>query len=699
MRIKTNVTLLGAISCFTSATVLAEVIELDTVVVTGKQDSYFEKSRATALKIDADDLDTPFSTSVINDTIISDLKASSLEDAYDYITGFTRSGTNANAFTIRGMSADLTNIQTDGLPGLTTRFGSPVTANVERVEVLKGPASVLYGGMDPGGLVNVITKKPEAEAKRTITVGYQNFTEQSKDGYEASIDLTGPLNDSGTLLYRFIAGGEDKDSFRDFVDSKNAYLYPSLTYKPNDKTQVDLQLEYFSQDRKADDGLFAVNNDISTVAPIETYYQEPGDNGQDEGIAISASVKHKFSDQLTSNIKVRDVKHTDEREVYESNVVNDEDETLRRRNRVQYNERNAQTIDANLNYKTKGAIEQSILVGLAVGKEYRQFDRLARGDTGAYIDIYNPVYTGDVLADNPDSFRTWNLYSTALYLSDQVYLNDKFTLTAGVRHDMQKGDYSLYYLDNDTVQDEDAESSNTSFNAGVVYRVNDSVSVYGSYAESFNPQAIPSFDESGDQLDPEVGEQFEVGVKFSSSDERMHFNVALFDLTKANVAEENESGFDELIGTIESRGLEANLQFQVTDNFQLQTGYTYTDAEVTETYDDDSLGNVPGGTAKHAAFAWGRYNYPKPVLGGSVGVSAGVTYKGERYTDEETSNRVLLPSYSVIDVGLHYERNNAKYALNIGNITDETYYVGGTNDYRIYAGDPLKVSLTATIDF
>ncbi|PWQ95177.1 TonB-dependent siderophore receptor [Leucothrix arctica] len=705
MKIKTNLTLLGIVSCcVVSHTIVAAetnaVVELDTVFVNGKQDSYFEKSRETALKTETSDLDTPFSTSVINDTLLKDLKANTLEDSYDYITGFNRSGTNANAFTIRGMSADLTNIQTDGLPGLTSRFGSPVTANIERVEVLKGPSSVLYGAMDPGGLVNIVTKKPEAEAKRTIDVGYQYFTEQSKGGYEASLDLTGPLNNSGTVLYRFIAGGESKDSFRNHVDSDNIYLYPSLTYKPNDNTQLDVQAEYLKEDRKADNGLFVLNNDINTIAPIETYYQEPGDSDKDEGTAISASLKHKFNDQLTANVKLRSVKHTDERDLYESNAVSDDDGTLRRRNRHQYNERDAHTLDANLNYKIDGAVEQNILVGLTVGKEYRQFDRLAFDERGAFININNPVYTGDILADDPGSFRHWNLYSKALYLSDQIYVNEALSLTAGIRHDIQKGDYHLSFLDSDTVQDEEADSSNTSFNAGAVYRVNDSLSVYGSYAESFNPQSIPTFDASGDQLAPEEGEQFEVGVKFSSANERLNLNLALFDITKANVAEESDvTGFDELIGTIESRGLEANLQYQITDNLQLQTGYTYTDAEVTDTFNDDALGNVPGAVAKHAAFAWGRYNYPKSVLGGNVGASAGVTYKGERYTDEETSKRVLLPDYTVIDVGLHYERKNAKYALNIGNITDETYYIGGTNDSRIYAGDPLQLSLTASIDF
>ena len=172
--------------------------EMENITIFGSQYSYFEKARSTALKMDSDDLETPFTSNVINSAMLEDLKASTLEDAYSYIGGLSRTATSANAFTIRGQTSDLQNIQVDGLPGLVSRFGSPVTANIERVEVLKGPASVLYGWMDPGGLVNIITKRAKATSSHSIDITAQNFMDQGKSGIEGSIDSTGAINDDAT---------------------------------------------------------------------------------------------------------------------------------------------------------------------------------------------------------------------------------------------------------------------------------------------------------------------------------------------------------------------------------------------------------------------------------------------------------------------------------------------------------------------
>lgn len=671
---------------------------LDKINVTADLEPYFVQKNSTALKGSVDVKKIPFTTNVLNSQVIEDLKADRLEKAFDYIPGFTRNGVIADSFTIRGQSADLQNLQVDGLPGLTSRFGSPTTANIERVEVLKGPASVLYGWMDPSGMVNMITKKPKDEESREINLSGQVFPEYGATGYSGSFDATGRLNESGTLLYRMIAGHETADSFRDYVDDDTMmYAFPSLSWVPDESRRLDLQFEYVREDRTADDGLFVLNHDINQRADISTFYQEPGDTDQDEGYALGLNYQHGFSDTVAMNLKWRSVWHTDERDLYESNSVRP-DNTLRRRNRHQYNEREYHFADANLTIDLDAVAQQTLLVGVNGGYEYRQYDRLAFGASGANVDLNNPSYTGQILADQPGTFRKWDLYNYGVYAQDQIAVTDKLSFLVGGRYDTQSGDYNLRYLDRSTTVDESATVHAVTFNGGVSYEVTPLATVYASVSESFNPQAIPSFDANNQQLDPETGIQYEAGVKLNLLDNKLNSNISVFDLTKENISE-TVNGERELIGTVESRGVELTVQYQPSLNWQLQAGYTYTDAEVSETSNDDARGNDPAFVPRHTASLLARYNHPEEVLGGMVGMGLGWRFQSSRYTDEETSNRVLLPSYHVTDLNFYYEIESLKLSLVLENLFDETYFIGGTNDTRIYVGDPRKISLKAKYIF
>lgn len=671
---------------------------LEPITVYADMEPYFAKQNSTALKSDVDEHLIPFTTNVLNAQVIEDLKADRLEKAFEYIPGFARSGTNANSFSIRGQAADLQNLQVDGLPGLTSRFGSPTTANVERVEVLKGPASVLYGWMDPGGLVNIVTKKPEAQAYREINLSGQAFTGSGDAGYSGSFDVTGPANKSRTVLYRMIAGYETEDSFRDHVeDDTMVYAFPSLSWAPDDDRRLDLQLEYTKDERAADDGIFVLDQDINQRADISTYYQEPGDSDNDEGLALGASYAQTLSDNVDMNLKWRSVWHTDERDVYESNAVQSNG-TLRRRNRHQYNEREYHFGDANLNIDFDAVAKQNLIVGISGGYEYRQYDRLAFDTRGANVEQINPTYTGDILADDPGNYRNWDLYNVGVYAQDQIFVTDRLSLLFGGRYDHQSGDYSLRYVDNDQTAEESVSVQTTAFNAGATYEVTKQASVYASVSQSFNPQSIPTFDADNQQLDPERGTQYEAGIKLRMLGDRLNAHLAVYHLTKENISE-TVDGASELIGTVESQGAEVTLQYQPTPNWQFQASYAYTDAEVSETTNDDARGNVPKMVPEHAATLLARYNHPKEVLGGLLGMGVGWRFESARYTDEETDNRVRLPSYHVTDLNFYYELEALKMSLNVENVFDKTYFIGGTNDTEIYAGDPRKVILRAKYVF
>ena len=669
---------------------------VDTLVVTAKQQSWFEQSSSTALKMEAAQLETPFSQNTINDAMLEDLKASTLEAAYGYLAGVSRSGEAANSFTIRGMSADLQNVQVDGLPGLVSRFGAPVTANLERVDVLKGPASVLYGLMEPGGMVNMVTKKPEAEFHRQADVSYQNYVNQNKGGYNGSFDVTGAMDDDSEYLYRLIGGAEHSNSFRDYVDTNTRYLYPSFSRVWAD-SRLDVQLEYTYEKRGADQGLaLADGTDLDSVESIETYYQEPGDFERDEGYALGVSYVQQLNRDATLNVKWRSVLHEDENQRYENNRVNS-DGTLRRRDRHQLNRRAYHFLDTSVAWSFDGAVRHDLLVGINGGYEYRQYDRLDWRTSSTPISIADPVYyqEDESIADVPGSMRRWKLYNAGVYAFDRVYLSDAWTLVAGARYDQQQGDYRR--IDNDS--GDATRTSSTNYNAGVVYQPTLTTSVYASYAESFDPQTVGTLDADGEQLDPEQAEQYEVGAKYASEDQRLNLQLAYFDINKHNIVEENEAGDNELLGSVHSRGAEFNGQYQLSDVWQLQANYAWVNARITDTTDADSRYNAPAFAPVHSGSVWTRYNYPQMVAGGFVGGSFGAKYQSERYTGTASGSRVRLPGYTVMDMALYYERMSSKYSLTVANLTNEVYYSGGRNALKLWPGAPTKVTLSAQFDF
>ncbi|MEQ9446464.1 MAG: TonB-dependent receptor plug domain-containing protein, partial [Rhodospirillaceae bacterium] len=286
------------------ATVKSQPVEIASAVeeisVIGKQDSYFNEDVKTGTKTNSNIFDIPLSISVINDIFLRDLRAETLSDAYPYTVGLSQSGINANSFSLRGLPADLQNVQVDNLPGLASRFGSPTTANVERIEILKGPASVLYGQVEPGGLINIVSKRPEAETAIDVYATFQSYAGRTTGfgddlGATLTVDATGPLSEDGKWLYRLIGSAENISSFREGVDYKNYYVFPSVTYLADGGATITVGAELLKEDGAADDGLVAVNNDITLTAPINVRYQEPEDEDNDEGIVLFADLSFPLS--------------------------------------------------------------------------------------------------------------------------------------------------------------------------------------------------------------------------------------------------------------------------------------------------------------------------------------------------------------------------------------------------------------------
>lgn len=677
------------------------------IEVVGKQDSYLNRSVSSATKGLSDPFDVPLTINIINDVFLRDLRAQTLADAYGYTTGLSQSGVNANSFTLRGLPASLQSVQVNGLPGLASRFGSPTTANVERIEVLKGPASVLYGQLEPGGLINITTKKPQVERAINFDISMQTYnTDVSSvgddNGFTATLDATGALTDDERWLYRFIASTESINSFRTDVERDNYYLFPTLTYRISDISELTFGLEIVEENAVADEGLVAINNDINLIASIDTHYQEKDDQDNDEATVAFATLTSELNNNFDLTVNWRSVWHEDSRILFENNRVNDADDineaTLRRRDRNQLNKREYHFFDMN----TKGVIntagiEHNLLLGINAGSEKRDFERIRFGaSVSPDINILQPILgEGEPLVIQSSSDRITDLWNYGAYIQDVMHLNEQWVVMAGLRYEKQEVDFTEQVSNFTDEQNSDSWVPM----AGVVFKANPHLSVYASYGESFNPNSVERSDESDQKFDAEQGEQFELGLKAFMFEDKANISLAYFDITKDNIVERNENGDYELLGELESSGVEIEFLAQPIDNWQIKAGYAYVDSIVAKSPTITTEGNPVEFAPENDFYLWTRYNVDQTIKGWLTGFSLGINHESTRFTSSDTLTRVKLPSYTKVDAAVYFEQKNYAISFNIENIFDKRYFDGGTRDTKLYVGEPRKLSLTVSTHF
>ena len=667
-------------------------VELDSVIVVGKQYTYFEDTNTTVLKVDADDSDTPFVVSSTNETFMKDIRAQNMEDVFSYTVGVNRASNGADGFVVRGFDIDLNNIKVDGMSGLTTRFGSPSLANIEKVEVLKGPASVLYGNMETGGMVNMVTKKPEETFSASITTTFETFASDHSDvgednGLATTLNVTGPVQGRDDLFYRFILTGNGTESFRGDVVNEEYYAYGDLLWQIDNTSQLSLGLEIGKQIGDADAGLVALNNDINQIASLDTIYQNIGDYDNDEGQTLTIGYQKDLANGQF-NINWRSAFHKDVRKLYENNRVNDEPSSLRRRLRHQQNTRDWHGVDAYVTHKTAtGSINHDLTVGLAGEYRLTDFDRVIWGGFDGTVDVLNPVLGGTATAKEGNRRET-EYRSIGVYVQDKVELTDALTVVASARHNSTEIDYSC--LRGSCNDDNSTNTSDLVGSLGAVYALNDSWTAFASVAQSFDPYTAERVDVNGKALDAEESLQIEGGVRYQLGGD-MNISLSSYKIVKDNVSESLGGGKYETIGEVESKGAELDIQWLPTLNWQIKAGYAYNKSQATEGSDK---GLTPAHAPENTLFLFTRYNHPQEVWGGELGFTLGMTYRDKVKTSISESSNVTLPDYTVTDIGVHFEKNDWNASLGVSNLFDEDYFYAGRRDTNLYAGDPRKISMT-----
>lgn len=539
------------------------------IVVTGQ---FLNKGASSATKLDIPVLDTPFSVAAYNDEFLKAIETTSVADLYRYMNGVQRAGNTGYDVTLRGFKSgggDRASIVMDGLPGLGVRFGSPPTVGVERVEVVKGPTSVLYGQAQPGGFINIISKKPKSQTAMELTFK-ANKGIGSLDrarGFFVSADITGPLDKNGTFLYRVVAEAGDVDGFRQLAYEHPLYIAPSLAWNIGPDTKLTLMGEYRTTRTHYDNQLAVPLRNVANLPSYDTTYQSASDYQTERGTVGSVIFEHGFTQDLKFNAAYRYVDHFDSAFGYDSavirNVANPALATLGRRARGQKNIRTYSFFDANMtaDFDTFG-LGHKLIVGGSLGKEVASFERTqfyaapATGLLSLDVSVANPNLalaqplsfyplcnitggtpnTGSTIAacSVRGSSLSWSdttLKSKGAYFSDLISIGEMFKVMFGVRYADERQDVrDLRIL---TTSPQSKHDTKWLPLAGIIFKPKENISIYASYSSSFVPVGANSQDIFGkNPFAPTSATSYEGGVKAELFDKRVTATAAYFDIKK-----------------------------------------------------------------------------------------------------------------------------------------------------------------------
>lgn len=669
-----------------------EKVEITVTADWEQTNSYRVPNSSTATKTDTPLRDIPQSIQIVPQQVIRDQGANQLKDVVRNVSGVIRADDFAgtgDGFAIRGFQSP--NILRDGFRGsqFVSAFSSLAEpANVEQVEVLKGPASILYGTLEPGGIINIVTKKPLSDPyySAEFSVGSFSF-------YQPQFDLSGPLNRDKSLLYRLNGVYENSSSFRDFTQIERYFIAPVLSWQISDQTKLTFNLDYVNDERPFDSGLVAFGDGVADV-PISRRLGEPDDFRRYENLGLGYLLEHNFS----ADWKLRNTFRADFSEVktqaFRPRGLDETTGILEREFRTTEGQRRSFSLQTDLTGQFKtGSIDHQLLLGV-------ELNRIQEDESGrrirpfAPIDIFNPVYGAPIPANPPVFFDTAvRLDALGIYLQDQITLLENLKVLMGGRFDV------IHNETTDNLFTETVTQTDTAFSprVGIVYQPIEPISLYASYSRSFAPN-VGFVDLDNNPLPPERGTQFEVGIKAELIPGRLSAALAAYDLTKTNVAitDPRDEDFSIAAGKIKSQGIELDVSGEILPGWKIIGSYAYTDARVTEGDEFLPAGNRPASIPRHSASLWSTYEIQSGPLQG-LGFGAGLFYVGERQGDFDNTFR--LPSYLRTDVALFYRRDNWQVSLNVQNLFDIRYFEVAEFRENVQPGTPLSVVGKVSIQF
>ncbi|WP_264529921.1 TonB-dependent siderophore receptor [Flavobacterium sp. N502540] len=733
-----------------SVRVKTEHTQLQTVEIIGRSTKKYNSDYSfAATKTAALNKDIPQSISTITKELIADKGAIYLADAVKMASGVIPAS-YYNQYTIRGISQNEEGQIINGMRTHQHYFLQPLTTNIERVEVIKGPSSATFSSVDPGGSINMVTKKPLAVDRKEISLSAGSFST-----LRGTLDFTGPLNESKTLLYRVNGAYQEAKSFRDLVRNKSFLISPSFSYIPNEKTAINTELILSNMTGVLDRGqpIFGAVAGVTSLnkTPISLNLGAPNDFYKSKEMILMTNFAHKFSSKIGFNASY--MKQTWTEDLQEHRTTNAFAVDMNNKpvsslammqfvQRQQYWDVDNLTSYFNFDLNT-GKIKHKLLAGYDLSswnKTKGGGQNAARGyvlkdGTVApsfvaanaanyqtitvdgvvlpkpnvnYFNLNNPAntltnpddYTLNVRTALPPALTTTN----AIYIQDQVQW-ERFTILLGLRQEWFK-DITNYKSNNELT----VKKSALLPRIGVTYAVNNQINVYTTYLEGYQPQSntvslMPQTSSlpAGILFDPLESNLKELGLKATFFNNSVSFNAAVYEINQRNILmNANDPINPDLLvtrGAERSRGFECDIAGFITADWQINASYSYIDAKITNDRDPSLIGAQKQNTPKNSANLWTRYNFNSDSALKDLGIGFGMQYQSSKVP--WFTRAFTLPDFTVFDAALYYKPNksNMQIALNAGNLFNKTYWLGAQNYLRLFPGAPRNFSLTVTYKF
>lgn len=642
---------------------------------TSPPDSFVATRSAAGTKTDTPILETPQSISVITSDQMQVRNVKTIVEAVQYSAGVNThmSGKDPrfDQFQIRGFNVHGEGSFRDGLKELGsanyfTHFRNE-TYGIERIDLIRGPSSVLYGQTAPGGLINITTKRPTEETLREFvgTIG-------TDERFQGAFDFSGAVDEDGKLLFRLTGLARDADAqvahFSDFVEDDRVFIAPAFAFKPDDKTTLTILTEYqhdltgnaFAASRFYPNLPLGSTPDYSKATTLFT--GDPNyDQFEQDQFRVGYLFEHRFDDMFTvrQNLRYGEV-DVDYRYLL-GGIAADNTFEIRGPRRI-VDQLKAFGVDNQLITKlATDQVKHTVVAGLDY--QYSSLDDVSYGDAFLpqyQLQVNNPVYGINIPVPTLVMARTdQKAQQTGIYLQDQAKL-DNWVLTLGGRYDWAKIDtYGVNYLSGETT---DTVSNDEAFSgrAGLTYLFDFGLAPYVSYSQSFLPTTGTDYDNNA--FDPTTGEEYEAGLKYEFGSE-LSATVSVFDITQQNVLTLDSAHTDPALyacapncqkqtGEVRSRGFEAEVVATLAQGLKLIAAYTIMDVEVTKTEDSGELGTTPILTPEELASVYADYTFQSGPLAG-FGLGFGARYIGKSYQD--AINNYTNPAYTVFDGGVHYD--------------------------------------------
>ena len=727
-----------------------ELTALQEVEVIGRKESSYKNTNsfigtktASALK------EVPQSVGYVTKELILDQGATTVNEVVKNISGVNQNS-SYNDFSIRGFRATGNRNSGNLLNGMraqTSLWKQSSLANIERVEVIKGPASALFGNAAPGGVINRVTKKPLFENKNSITVGVGSWNTLKTYG-----DFTGPLNPKKTLLYRLNLGYEKTDSFRDLQGSESIIAAPSFSYIPNEKTHINVDFVYQNFNGKIDRGQSVPADGNVYSTPISRSLSAANDFLKENTLNTTIALTHKFSDHISLNAIYLNssysedmLEHTQANLYYKQigNGANafryaDPNKVMMTANqRKRYFANNSFNTYFNFNFNT-GILKHKLLVGYdyfiseqkagsssisaqgylskdktKVVNTYTTTANVLAGSVQTpttnvpVFDLYDPI-AGNAYKDiskyiwKQNTLNPYEEYSHGVYMQEQIDISI-VKLLIGLRQE-----WFTETLNKETTKEISRQTSAFIPRVGLVVEASENINLYSTWVKGFQPQGAniqSDPDRYGGPFDYMKSELYEVGLKTEWFNKRLSATLAVFKITQENSLEQSPKAgkadwrvpVDE-----ESNGFELDVAGQILPNFSVVANYAYTDARIVKLKEEGAIKDLNvqrPSTPRHAANLWTKYIFENGSLKG-LGAGIGVSYASERLGQVgRRATAASYPDYTLLNAVLYYKVKDVQLQLNVNNVLNRTYWISGYDNLRNFPGAPRNINASVTYRF